>query len=159
MSTHTHLIPVTALYSDEHARGLRRYYLDLHQKRADRARLAHDLVARPDRLFEAEVLLLQLQVRERVADRDENPVRVERLLHDVVRAELGRFDGRLDRGVTADHYDRNRVVLLAHPLERLEAVHAGHLHVEENEMRLPLRERGQPVGRVGFRADLVTVVL
>ena len=43
------------------------------------------------------VLLVQIEVRERVAQRDEDAVGVERLLEDVVRAELRRLDRGLDR--------------------------------------------------------------
>ena len=62
-----------------------------------RERLADDLVARLESSAEPRVLLLQVQVLQRVAQRDEDAVGVERLLEKVVRAELRRLDRRLDR--------------------------------------------------------------
>ena len=76
-----------------------------------------------------------------VAEQDEDPIGVERLFEDVVRAKLGGLHCRLDRRVPGDHdHERSRIAP-ANLLQRLEPVHARHLHVEKDEVRLPLADR------------------
>ena len=78
----------------------------------------------------------------------ENAIGVERLLEDVVRAELRRLDRGLDGGVAADHHDDRRRIDLANALERLEPVDAAHLHVHEDQIRMPLLVLGDRVDGV-----------
>ena len=60
--------------------------------------------------------------------------------------------------VTRDHDDRQRLVDGAQALQRLEAVHAGHLDVEEHEIgRLALGEREPVLARCGSE-ELVAFV-
>ena len=72
----------------------------------------------------------------------QHPLARQRLLDEVERAGLGRFDGGADRAVAGDDHHRQRLVDRLDALQRLEAVHAGHLDVEEDEIgRLLLGER------------------
>jgi hypothetical protein len=98
-------------------------------------------------------------VLERVAEEDKDPVGVERLLEDVVGAQLRCLDRRLDRRVPADHDHARRRVDLADALQALESIHARHLHVEEREVGSPLLEGGNAGGRVRLGSHLVPLVL
>src|SRR5688572_9912244 len=147
------------LAGDEHARRRHRDLLDLARQRTDRVRLADDLESRLDRFAKARILFLQGQVLQGIAKENENAIGVERLLEDVVGAELCGFDRGLDGCVTADHHDTGGRVDLADALQTLEAIHARNLHVEEDEMRAPFLERRNARGRAGLRANFVTLVL
>src|SRR5438132_1457541 len=80
-------------------------------------------------------------------------------INSLVCAELGRFDSRLDRRVPADHDDDRARIVFLDATQCLEAVDAGHLHVEKHEMRLPLLVRADPVDGVGHRVHLVALEL
>src|SRR5205085_801854 len=96
------LLPRAVLSRDENARRRFRDALDLVDHRTHGVGATHDLVTRFDRLPQAGIFFVEIEMLERIPQRDEDAVRVERLLEDVVRAKLGCFDGRLDRGVPAD---------------------------------------------------------
>jgi hypothetical protein len=142
------LLAGAVLAGDEHARRRGGHLGDAVLQRPQRVRLPHHLEARVDALAQPRVLLGELHVLERVAQQHQDAVGVERLLEDVVGAELGRLDGRLDRRVPADHDDGRSRVVLAEQLQRLEPVHAGHLDVEEDEVRLELLVQHDPLRRV-----------
>src|SRR5687768_10280172 len=61
--------------------------------------------------------------------------------------------------MTADHDDSCAGVDLTNALQRLHAVHAGHLHVEKDEVRPPFLIFGDPVDCIRDRTDLVALVL
>src|SRR2546427_10262850 len=65
---------------------------------------------------------------------EQDAVGVERLLQEIVRAQLGRLDRGLDRSMTGDHHDLRVRVELAQLSQRLEAVHALHLDVQKDQM-------------------------
>jgi hypothetical protein len=94
-----------------------------------------------------------------VAQQEEHAVGVERLLEEVVRARLGGLDRGLDRAVAAHHHHERRRVGLPQALERVEAVHAGHLHVHEHEVRTEPLVLGEPLGGARRDAHLVALVL
>src|SRR5688572_28778941 len=153
------LLPRPVLAADQHAcRGLRNL-VDLVDYGANRVRPPDDLVARFDRLLESCVLFVQLEMLERVTQRDQNAVGIERLFEDVVGAELGGLDRRLDRRVPADHDDRRARVGGFHALERLDPVDAAHFHVEEDELWMPALELGDTVDGVRRRAYVVALEL
>ncbi len=79
---------------------------------------------------------------ERVAHREQQPVGVERLLQEVERAALGRLHRGGDRAVPGDHDDLGAGIETAQPAQGLEAIEAGHLHVEEHELWAELRVQG-----------------
>jgi hypothetical protein len=117
--------------------GLRRRdLLDLVEEALHRRALADHLVlgellAR--RGFERAPRLRGL---EHVLHADEDALASQRLLEEVARPELDGVDRVVDRRVPADHDDRQvaRRLLLADPLEGLEAAHLRQLHVEDAEV-------------------------
>jgi hypothetical protein len=143
----------------QHASGRSRHLFDLVRHRAYRVRLSDDLESRLDRLAEPRVFLVQVEMRERVPQSDENPIGVQRLLEDVVRAPLRRFHSGLDCRMPADHDDDRGRVDFAQPFQSFEAVDPGHLHVEENQMWPEALVLGDAVGRVVRRANLVALEL
>ncbi len=67
---------------------------------------------------------VELALRQRVPQRDQQAVGVERLLQEVEGAALGRLHRRGDGAVPRDHHHERRRVLLPQAGERLEAVDA-----------------------------------
>src|SRR5207248_11129616 len=121
--------------------------------------LANDLVRRFDRLLEALVFLLEVEIGERIPEHHQDSVGIERLFEDLVGAELRRFDGGANRGMPADHhYDRGWIEL-ANFLERLHSVHACHLHIEEDEMGTPLLVFLYSISGVVDGSDFVSLEL
>src|SRR5690349_1555620 len=94
-----------------------------------------------------------------ISQRDENAIGIQRLLEDIIGAELRRLDRGLDRRMTADHYDNRRRVFLLDPLQRLDAIDARHLHIEEHEIRPPLLVFTDAVDCIGHRVHLVALEL
>src|ERR1044072_1925755 len=132
------LLAGAVLSRDEHACRRRPHFFDQGDEAANRLTRADDLVMRPDFLLEADVLVDQHDVLQRVPQREQDAVGVERLLEKVVRAELRRFHGGLDRAVPGDHHDLRLAVQRPDALQRLETVHPFHFDVEKHEMRLEL---------------------
>jgi hypothetical protein len=103
-----------------------------------------------DRFLQRPVLVAELPLIEGVAEADEHTVARERLLDEIERAFLRRFDGGADRAVAGDDDHRQRIVHGAQSIEDLEPVHAGHLHIEQHQVRpLALREREPFLARRG----------
>jgi hypothetical protein len=126
------------LTGDQHARTRLRDFLNLVDQPANPARAADDLVARFDLRLELRIFLGEINPPNRIAQRDENAIRIERLFENVIGAELRRLDGVLNRRVAADHHHGCRRIAIAELLERFETVHSRHLHVEKDELRLEL---------------------
>src|SRR2546430_11516078 len=74
------------------------------------------------------------------------------------RAQLGRLDRGLDRSMTGDHHDLRVRVELAQLPQRLEAVHALHLHVQKDEMGPELGIALQRLGSRGARLHVDLLV-
>jgi hypothetical protein len=148
-----------AVLSRDEDAGIRRpHAFEPLDESADRRRLPHDLVPRLDLLAQPHVLVLQPRVAQRVAQRDEDPVGVERLLEEIVGAQLRRLDRRLDRAVPADHDHERGGVEGAQALERLQSVDAAHLHVEEHDVRAPGFVRLERFRAARDRVHLVPLV-
>src|ERR1043166_6732496 len=130
----------------EHPRRGRRHLLDALDHPLHGPARAHDLVLGVHLGFEPHVFAGEVHVLEGVAQREEDAVRVERLLQKVVGAQLGRFDGGLDGAVARDHHDLGARVELAQLAQRLEPVHALHLHVEQHEVGPELGVEAQRLG-------------
>jgi hypothetical protein len=96
---------------------------------------------------------------ERVPQRDENAVGVERLLEEVVRSELRGLDRGLNRSVPADHHDHRVGIAVPQPLERFEPVDACHLHIHEHEVRTKAIVFRDRINGVARRLDLIPLVL
>src|SRR3989475_11507333 len=89
---------------------------------------------------------------------EQDAVGVERLLQEIVRAQLGRLDRGLDRTMTGDHHDLRVGVELAQLPQRLEPVHALHLHVQKDEMGPELGVTLQRLGSRGARLHVDLLV-
>ena len=76
----------------------------------------------------------ELALGQRVAQGNQQPVGVERLLQEIEGAALGRLHRGRDRAVARDHHHERRRVLLAQPGQRLQPVQPGHLHVEQDQV-------------------------
>ena len=119
---------------------------DLLAQLLDDPALADDPLTALELLAQVTVLALEAAVVERSGRGQQDLLERERLLDEVVRAELGGLDGGLDGAVTGDH---DHGGLGTDPLELregLEPVCAGHPDVEEDQVRrLVLQlERGLP---------------
>ena len=75
---------------------------------------------------------------QRIPQRQQDAIGIERFFEEIIRAELRGFDGGLDSAVAGDHHDLCLRIELADLLERLEPVHPFHLDVEKDEVRLEL---------------------
>src|SRR5439155_1630422 len=144
---------------DEHARRGGRHLLDALDHALHGPARAHHLVLGVHLGLEPHVLAGEVYVLEGVAQREQDAVRVERLLEEIVGAELGRFDGGLDGAVARDHHDLRARVELAQLAQRLEAVHALHLDVEQHEVGPELGVEAQRLGAGGARAHFEVLVL
>ena len=91
----------------------------------------------------------------RLVEDDAQLVDVERLGDVVESTELHGADRRLHGLGSRQHDDRHARIAAPHLLEQLEAVHARHDDVEEDDVERPGRERLQ---RVGARRDRDRVV-
>src|SRR5690606_24080853 len=78
------LLAGSVLTGDQHTRVRRRDLLDPVEQGADRVARPHDLVATLDRVAQSRILLRETALLQRIADRDEQSIRVERLLEEVV---------------------------------------------------------------------------
>ena len=96
---------------------------------------------------------------QRVPDGEQEAVGVERLLQEVERPALGGLDRGGDRAVPRDHHDLRPGIEIAEAGERLEAVEAGHLHVEEDEVRPELGVDRDRLAAGGGDPDLQVLVL
>ncbi len=96
------------------------------------------------------VLAPQQRRLDRALDDQQQPVRFERLLDEIVGADLDRLDRRLDRTMTADHDHRHRRHLGAQQPENFDPVEFAALQpdVENDESRLPRVDHGQRLGAV-----------
>ena len=83
----------------------------------------------------------------------------ERLLDEVEGAGLGRLDGGAHGAVPGDDHDRQGLVRRLDPLQRLEAVHARHLDVEEDQVRRLALDQRDPFRPARRLEDLVALVL
>lgn len=106
--------------------------------------LAHDVVVHPAALG---LLPGELAVHPAVLGRAQDQVfqvlGLEGLGHVMESPELGRLHGALD-GAHAGHDDHRRVrVGLAHGLEQLDAIHARHGHVRDDDVEQGLLHGGQ----------------
>ena len=149
--------PVLAVDQDAAVRGRRHRHL-LAELRHDVA-VAHHHQPAVDAGAQRAVLRFELAVAQRVADDEDGLLERQRLLDEVVRAELDRLDRRLDVAVAGDHDDDGVGAALAQTLQRREAVHAGQPDVEDDEVDRPARQPVQTLLAARHRLDDVPFVL
>src|SRR5258708_5960253 len=153
------LLAGAALSEQEHRCGRRRRALDRVPDLAERGAVADHLVARFDGALERPVFVDQPRLVQRVPDRDEHPLARQRLLDEVERAELRCLDRGAHRAMPRDDDHGQDLVDLTDLLQRLEAVKAAHLDVEEGEVRRLALDEGQRLGAARRLLHVVTVVL
>src|SRR5439155_16159097 len=151
------LLPRAVLPRDEHAGRGRRDLLDALDHLLHGAARADHLVLLVHLGFESNVLAREIHVLQGVPQREQDAIGGERLLQEVVGAELRRLDGGLDRTVAGDHEDLGVCVELAQLAQGLQAVHPLHFHVEEHEMgpELGVALQGLRPRRAGLNFDLL----
>jgi hypothetical protein len=148
------LLARAALARDEHrrARGARLldHLVDLPHLRAvadhpaEAAALAQ---LAPERLHLAQRLLPLHDLREQ----DLQPLRIDRLGHVVVGADLDGLDGGLDSALAGEDDGGDVAVLLLQRAQQVEAVHAGHREVADDDARAEARDLAQRLLAVGGR--------
>ena len=152
------LLAAAVRAADEHAARGRGGGGDLLAEPADRRALPDDLGALGEALAQDGVLAREPRVLERPRDGEQHLFERERLLDEVVRAELGGLHGGLDRAVPGDHHD-DRVGPDALELgERLEPVHALHPDVEDGEVWRLVGDDPERVRTAADSGDAVPLV-
>jgi hypothetical protein len=132
-----------ALAADEHARLGRGHLLDGRAERLHGFRLADELLVARAQLAD---LPPQRRILEAVAHRLEQPLAAERLVDEVVDAELDRLH-RLGHGSLAGH-DDGRGHGLAHDPHQVDAAHPRQAHVHQGHVRLHPRRVPQMRQRI-----------
>ncbi len=103
------------------------------------------------------VLRDETMLREGVPQHHQHLVVLERLADVVVRAALHRGDRVLDRRVRRDHQHRQVVVDLPDLVQRRDAVHAGHHHVDDRGVERHRPGELEPLRRRRGQAHLVAL--
>jgi hypothetical protein len=142
-----------ALAGDQHGRLARRHLIDdledaLHRwARADDVARRH-AIANPRAQLAS--LAPQRLLLEHLVEHDHELVEVERLGQVLGGTGAHRIDGRRHRTERGHHDHRGRVLHRAELLDQLDAIHAGHLEVGDDDVRseaLVLAERLEGIGR------------
>ena len=97
---------------------------------------------------------------QRALDDEDQPVGLERLLDEVVGAELDRGDRGFDVAVAGDHHHRHVAVLLLDHFQQLQAVEPRALHpdVEQHQMRPARLDRRQRLVGIARKAASMALV-
>src|SRR5579883_609097 len=156
-----HLLPRSGRAGDENAAPGRRHLLDLLAEMVRGSRGADEV--RVAAGAQAQLLVLAPQPRrfDRALDDEEEAVGFERLLDEIIGADLDGGDRRLDRAVPADHDDGERRQLASDDLQHLDAVELAALQpdVEDDERRLARSDRLQGERAVRRLPRLETLIL
>ncbi len=146
---------------DQHARIRRPELLDDPLQVGDRLRGADHPVDRATAGLEVVDLALQARGLERALGDQDQTVRLERLLDEVVGAELDRRHRGLDVAVAGDHHHGDVRVLLLDRFEQLQPVELRALQpdVEQDELRPARLDRRQRLVGIARGARLVALVL
>ncbi len=154
-------LPVPLSPSDQHRGvGLGDMLDQLHDLAHGRA-VADDLVDRDqpvDGLAQLHVLLLEPPLLQCLLNQMTQLVRIDGLGDVVEGTVLQRPHGRVHRGEGGDHDDRR---ILVDPMDvflQFDAVHAGHLDVDQGHVVSSVLQRLQGLGGVLHRFDLVSVL-
>ena len=112
-----------------------------------------------DGALQRAVLVGEPRPIERVANGDQHPLGGQRLLDEIEGARLGRLDRGADGPVPGDDHDRQRLVRSPDALQRVEPVHAGHLDIQEHEVRRLALGDGDAVGTARSLEHFESLVL
>jgi hypothetical protein len=145
---------------DEHAAAGRRYPLDLLANMADRRRVAQQVVFRSSATAQFLVFPAQARGFHRAFDDQKQSIGLERLLDEIIGAELYRLDGCFDIAVAADHDDRQAGVLVLDDFQGFQPVQRTALEPDiEDDQRRPARpNRLKRAIAVGCLAGLIPLV-
>ena len=115
----------------------------------------------PPRALQIVDLALEARGLERPLGDQDQPVGLERLLDEVIGAELDRRHRRLDVAVAGDHHDRHVGMLLLDRLEQLQPVELRALQpdVEQDKLRPARLDRGERLVGIAREARAVALVL
>ena len=97
--------------------------------------------------------------QDRIADRDLQPVDIERLGQEVVCPFFHAAHGGIDRGLGGEHDDQHRPFARVDAPQGLHAVHLRHHDVEQDDVDLLLLQHLQTLTAVVRREDLVARLL
>jgi hypothetical protein len=128
------LLAGAVLPRDQHPAVRRSRQRDLRLQLAHDLGLAGDLGRPLERLAKPAVLAREGRSIQAAPHAEEQLVVRERLLEEVVGAELGGSNGCLDRAVARHHHDRELGPGAPQLLEDVQTVPAGHRDVEEHEV-------------------------
>src|SRR5690606_24942200 len=146
--------------ADQHAAARGGHALDRLAHGGDGTRYADEL-GRPA-CPQAKLLVLPPERcrLDRPGDDQQQPIRLERLLDEVVGALLDGGDSCLDGSVTADHHHRHQWMLLLEHTKQLEPVQLALLkpYVQDDQARLPRAHRFERFLAVLGGASLVPLV-
>ncbi len=155
------LLAGAALARDQHRGGSRRRALDRLAQAAHGRRASHQRLHAA--LRDGAPLLAGVPTQapgfDRVAQREQNPVALERFLEEVEGAAAGRFDRGRHVGVAADHQHRHVVAALAQLPQGLEPVHLRHPEVEQHRVRRAVAHDTQGFDARGRLLDAVALEL
>ncbi len=146
---------------DQHPAAGRRRLVDLLAQLVGERRDPDQVDVAAGAQLELLVLAAQLGRLDGALDDEQQPVGFERLLDEIVGADLDRLDRGFDRAVAADHDHRHRRHLGAQQSEDFDPVELAALQpdVEDDEGRLPRMDHRQRLGAVAGLARGVALVL
>src|SRR5262249_31647712 len=155
------LLAGTGRTDDEDAAVGRRDLVDGLAQLVDRRGAPHQGVGQRRPLLELLDLALEPRGLQRPLGNEDEPIRLERLLDEVVGAALDGGDRGLDIAVAGDHHHRQVGMLALDRIEQLQAVEPAALEpdIQENQARTPRRHRAKRLVAVARRARAVTFVL
>ena len=155
-----HLLAGAGGAADQHARSGRRDPLDAGTQQAHRRAVTGQDGLRPGAQAQFGVLPRQSGRLQRTAHHQQQTVRLERLLDEVVGALQDRRDRGLDRAVTGDHHHRYVRLLAVERLQQAQPVEPRALqpHIEDDQRRAAHPERGDRGVRIAGGARVVAFI-
>src|SRR5258706_5349594 len=152
------LLAGAVLALDEHPAARGRGHRDLLAQVLDQRALADDLLAPLELGAQVAVLALEPGVLEGPGRGQQRLLERERLLDEVVGAELGGLDRGLDGAVAGDHHHRELRPQPLHLGQGVEAVDARHPDVEEDDVRRVVLQARERLLARAHRGDPVSLV-
>src|SRR6516162_4555585 len=155
------LLSGTGRPGDQHPTAGWRHSLDLLPKLIGRRRCADKIDIAAGAELQLLILAPELCCFDRTFDDQQQPIGLEGLFQEIISADLDRFDRRLDRTVSADHYDGDRRHVGAKLPENLDSLESSLLKpdVKDDKRRLPGLDCCEGLSGVGSFARRITLIL
>src|SRR5579863_2267758 len=155
-----HLFADARRAGDEHAAVGWRDALDLLAQLIDGVGCADEIILAAGAQFERLVLAPEPRGLDRALDNEQQPVRLERLLDEIISADFDRRDRGFDIAVAADHDDRQLRQFALHDLQYLEPVELAALqpNIEDDERGLARADRVERLAAIARLPRLVAFV-